>query len=399
MAGKKKIENHSGRDHALLSASGAHRWMNCTPSAKLEAEFGERTTSEYAQEGTLAHELAELYLSKDATFDIDRREFEIRLEQIMSSDLFNDEMLDMVPVYTDYCIEQFNEAKADNSLSVMEIEQRLDLTDFIPDGFGTADCVILNDNLMEIIDLKYGRGVAVSAEQNSQLMLYALGALRKYDAFYDISEVRMTIVQPRLGNISSWQISVKELYEWADKELKPKAELAIKGEGELAPGDWCKFCSIKNRCRKLHDQQMEIAKYDFKLPPLLSDEEVADIALRASKFTDWINSVHEYAQSQAVNNGKKWPGLKLVEGQSRRKWADEDKAAFIIKNAAKLTDEDIYNMKLKSITEIEKMVGKKAFSDIAKIAVVKPAGKPVLVPESDKRPAMGIDQAKADFAE
>ena len=393
-----EIQEHSERSHAMLSASGASRWLNCTPSAKLELEHGENKTSAYAEEGTLAHELAELYIRKDVLCDITDEDFENTLERIMNNDLFNEEMLDVVPVYTDYCSEQFIEAQTVNDASIIEIEQKLDLSDYVPESFGTADCVIINDDLMEVIDLKYGKGVPVYAEWNRQLMLYGLGALRKYDMMYDIKEVRLSIVQPRINNISSWQISVEDLQKWAEEELKPKAQLAYKGEGELCAGDWCKFCSVRNRCRKLYEQQIEIAKYEFAEPILLTDEEIADIIKRTPKLVEWANSVMDYAQDLAVRNNKQWPGFKLVEGISRRKWVDEEKASnALFARFPELTEDEIFNTKLRSITDIEKLVGKKQFNARLSDLIIKPVGKPTLVPLEDKRPALGYDQAKIDF--
>ena len=391
-------KQHSTRAHALLSASGASRWINCTPSAKLEDEYGERKSSTYAQEGTLAHELSELYLLKDTLGRINEQDFNNRLEEIMANDLFSEEMLGVVPLYTDYCADSLAEAKAVNPLAVMEIEQKLDLTEYVPESFGTADCVIINDNLMEVIDLKYGKGVPVYAEWNKQLMLYALGALREYDTMYDISEVRVTIVQPRINNISSWQISVEELKKWADEELKPKADLAFEGKGELNAGDWCRFCAVRNQCRKLYEQQLEIAKHEFAAPELLTDEEIADIVRRTPKLIEWANSIAEYAQTKALNENKEWPGLKLVEGISRRKWLDEDKAMdAIFARCPELSEDEILTAKLKPITSIEKIIGKARFAEILSDVVIKPQGKPTLVPLEDKRPAMGLSQAQLDF--
>lgn len=397
---KVKLQDHGSRSHALLSASGANRWMNCTPSARLEEEYGEKFASAYAKEGTLAHELAELYLLKDTLNTITDEEFQSRLETIMSDELFSEDMLTYVPRYTDYCTEQFECAESENGYAVIEVEQKLNLTEYIPDGFGTADCVIISDGVMEVIDLKYGKGVQVMAEWNKQLMIYGLGALRIYDALYDISEVRLTIVQPRLDSISSWQISVKELLDWANNDLRTAANMAFEGKGELSSGEWCKFCAVRNRCRKLYEQQLEIAKYEFKDPELLTDEEIADVVLRAPKLVEWVDSIAAYAQNLAVCQDKHWPGLKLVEGRSVRKWSDEFMAESAIKaRFPELTNDDIYNLKLKPITSIEKVVGKKRFEDVLHDVIVKPQGKPTLVPESDKRPAIGIEQAKADFSD
>lgn len=395
---KVKLQNHGERGHALLSASGASRWLNCTPSAKLEEEYGEKKSSIYAEEGTLAHELGELFLSKDVLNTIDEEQFGERLGDIMSNDLFDEEMLEVVPIYTDYCESQLIEAKTHNLLAVMEIEQKLDLTEYIPESFGTADCIIINDDVMEVIDLKYGKGVPVYADWNKQLMLYGLGALRKYDTMYDISEIRLTIIQPRINNISSWQISAEELRQWAEEELRPKAQLAFNGEGELSAGDWCRFCAVKNQCRKLYEQQLEIAKHEFAKPALLTDDEIADIVKRVPKFVEWANSIADYALDKAITENKTWPGLKIVEGVSRRKWVDEDEAAnTIFAKCPELSEDEVFNMKLKSITSIEKIVGKKRFAEVLSDIVVKPQGKPVLVAEEDKRPAMGYAQAQLDF--
>lgn len=393
-----KLVKHSERSHALLSASGASRWLNCTPSAKLEEAHGVHTTSVFAAEGTLAHELSELYISHDALKTITDDEFGSKLEEIMGNELFNEEMLDMVPIYVDYCTTEFTAAKEQNDLAVMEIEQKLDLTEYVPESFGTADCVIINDDIMEVIDLKYGKGVPVYAQYNKQLMLYGLGALRKYDTMYDITEIKLTIVQPRINNISTWQISVADIIKWATEELAPAAKLAFNGEGELKSGDWCKFCSVKNKCRALAEKQLEIAKYEFKDPNFLSDDEVSDILKRAPQFVEWVNQITEYAQQRAINDSKSWPGFKLVEGISRRKWTDEQQvASAILSRMPEISEDQIYDMKLKTISQIEKLVGKKRAQEVLSDVIIKPQGKPTLVPLDDKRPALGIEDAINDF--
>lgn len=396
---KVKLGNHSERSHALLSASGASRWLNCTPSAKLEDQYGEKKTSVYAQEGTLAHELSELYISHDILKNISDSEFSSKLEAIMSNELFSDEMLEAVPIYVDYCEAQLIEAITANPLAAIEIEQKLDLTEFVPESFGTADCVIISDGIMEVIDLKYGKGVPVYAPWNVQLMLYGLGALRKYDTIYDIKTLRLTIVQPRINNISTFEISVDELLDWAIQTLKPAAEKAYKGLGDLNAGDWCKFCSVKNQCRKLYEQQMEIAKYEFSEPELLTDEEIADIIKRTPQLIEWANAIVDYAQAKAINDGKQWPGYKLVEGTSRRKWVDEEQVANILfARIPELSEDEVFDTKLKSITAIEKLVGKKRFNEQLSDTFVKPQGKPTLVPIDDKRPALDShQQAMLDF--
>lgn len=390
---------HSERAHALLSASGANRWLACTPSAKLEEEYGERKSSSYAAEGTLAHELAELYLRKDVLHNISDNDFELKLEEIMANEFFNDEMVEAVSMYTDYCEGQLIAAQTENIFAEMEIEQKFDLTEYVPESFGTGDCVIIADPTLEIVDLKFGKGVPVYADWNKQLMLYGLGALRKYDTMYYIETIKLTIVQPRLNNISTFVMSVAELRKWAEEELTPRAQMAFRGEGELVAGDHCKFCAVKNRCRKLYEQQMEIAKHEFQEPTMLSDEEIVDILKRAPRFVEWINSITSYAQDMAINHNKIWPGHKLVEGVSRRKWLDEDKATqAIFARCPELSEDQIFDTKLKSITNIEKLIGKKRFAEILSDVTIKPEGKPTLVPIDDKRPAIGFEQAKADFS-
>lgn len=393
-----KLQQHSEREHALLSASSANRWLNCTPSAKLEDAEGPRVSSIYADEGTLAHELGELYIRHDVLGTVDDQAFSDRFDEIMNNQLFSEEMLDVVPIYVDYCTEQFNEARSNDPQAIMDVEQKLDLTEFVPESFGTADCVVLGGKLIEVIDYKHGKGVPVYAEWNKQLMLYGLGALRKYDMLFDIEEVRVTIVQPRINNISSWQISAKDLLEWAENELKPTAKIAFAGEGELKAGDWCKFCAVKNRCRTLYQKNVELAKYDFQEPVLLTDEEIADILEKTPALVEWANSIQEYAKDEAVNHGKVWPGFKLVEGVSRRKWLDEDKVAeAIFSKIPEASEDQIYDMKLKTITQIEKVFGKKVVAEQLSDVIVKPQGKPTLVPISDKRPALGTEEAINDF--
>lgn len=391
--------NHSNRDHALLSASGAHRWINCTPSARLEEEYGENSSSNYAAEGTLAHELAELYLRLDVLHNITDKEFNQQYDKIINDELFNEEMLEMVPIYTDYCADQYQQALTDSGSARLIAEQKLDLTRYVPESFGTADCVIVQDDCIEIIDLKYGKGVKVDAEWNKQLMLYALGALVEYEMDYDFSQVRMTIVQPRMNSISTFQLPLKELYAWADNDLVPAAKKAYKGEGDLAAGEWCRFCGVKNRCRKLYEQQMEIAKYEFAAPTLLTDEEIVDILKRASAFTSWLKDIQAYALAQAVNKGVKWPNLKLVAGRSLRKWEDQE-VAFntILARFPEIAEEDLYELKPKTLTEVETLIGKKRFAENCSDLVIKPEGNPTLVDESDKRPEYGLSQAQKDFA-
>lgn len=388
---------HSQRKHALLSPSGAHRWLNCTPSARLEEEFGVNESSVFANEGTLAHEIADLIIERDILNSLNDAVFNQRLEKHINNDLFQDEMLDHVDTYVTYCRDQFTEAKTITPDAVLFNERKIDLTKWIEDGFGATDCTIIADGVLEVIDLKYGKGVPVSAIANKQLMLYGLGAYEDYCMMYDIKTVRVTIVQPRLNSISSWEISVADLLDWAENDLIPGAKKAFAGEGDLHAGEWCKFCKVKNRCKTLAQENLKIAQYDYKAPQLLSDDEVADIIKRTPMLVEWANSISSYALQKALNEDKHWPGFKVVEGISRRKWSDEEKVAAILANI-NLNDDDIYKMKLKSITDIEKMLGKKKFAEVLSDVVIKPQGKPSLVPETDKRPAFK-GQAQFDFSE
>lgn len=385
--------------HALLSASVSKRWLHCTPSPRLEEKYGIKTDSSYAKEGTLAHAFCALYLEHDILHKVSDKQFNEELERLMSDELFTEDMLGYVDQYVDYCTNEYLEALAHEKAASMFVEQKLDLTAFIPEGFGTADCCIINDGRMEVVDFKYGMGVPVYADWNSQLMLYGLGALQIFAGIYDIKEVLLTIVQPRIDNISSFQISVEDLDKWVFDELKPKARMAWNGEGELQPGDWCQFCSVKTRCRALYEEQIKIAKADFAEDPrMLSDEDIADVVKRAPGFITWVNSITEYAQNQAVNYNKQWPGLKLVEGRSVRKWLDPDLAERVIhERCPEIPNEVLYTTKLSSLTAIERAVGKKEFAEIFSDIVIKPAGTPTLVSEEDKRPAIGVSQAQKDF--
>nr|DAQ43918.1 MAG TPA: Protein of unknown function (DUF2800) [Caudoviricetes sp.] len=371
--------------HAVLSASSSHRWLNCNPSARLESEFEDRET-EAAAEGTAAHALAEHKL---------RKALKMRSRKPVSKfDL--DEMDIHTDGYVEFVLESLAEAKQHCADPKVLIEQRLDFSCYVPDGFGTGDCLIVADKLLHIIDFKYGQGVLVDAEKNPQMMLYALGALRIFDCLYNITEVSMSIYQPRRENVSTWTISVKELDEWAEKTLKPRAELAFKGEGEYCPGSWCQFCKAAVKCRARAEAKLQLAKYEFAQPPLLSDAEIGDILGKLDDLTKWANEIIAYAQDAAVNHGKQWPGYKLVESRTNRKYANED-AVIDAAHAAGYTD--IFKKSLISITEMEKLLGKKTFAEILGDLVIKPQGKPTLVPASDRRPAITATGAEQDFSD
>jgi hypothetical protein len=378
--------------HAILSPSGASRWLACTPSARLEQQFPEKTSA-FAEEGTLAHSLGELII-RFRLGHINTKKFKKDLAEIEASEHYCESMYEYCDEYATYVNEQVNSL----SNPVILLEQKLDMTEYVPEGFGTGDVVIVSGNKLVLIDLKYGKGVPVYADNNKQLMLYALGALKEFDWMYDITEVTMIIYQPRINNISSFELSVDELRQWAETELRPKAELAFAGEGEYVAGNHCQFCKAKAVCKALADKNLELAKYDFKDPTLLTDKEISDILNRADLFTNWISSIEVYALDEALNQGKTWPGYKLVEGRSNRKIADPIKAVKVLMEKG-FASEQILTAKLKGITELEKEIGKKEFSLYLSDLIIKPAGKPCLVPASDKRPELNsLESAKLDFA-
>ena len=370
--------------HAVLSASSSHRWLNCSPSARLEQEFEDRET-EAAAEGTAAHALCEHKL---------RRALKLQSRRKPISRYDSDEMDMHTDGYAQFVLETLAEVRKNCADPLINIEQRLDFSCYVPDGFGTGDCIIIGDKIMHIIDFKYGQGVLVEAEHNPQMMLYALGALRLFDSLYDIEEVAMTIYQPRRENISTWTIPVSELKAWAENELVPKARLAYEGKGEYRPGPWCTFCKAAVKCRARAEEKLRLAQYEFAKPPLLTDTEIEDILGKLDDLTRWAEEIKTYAQDAALNHGKQWHGYKVVEGRSVRKYSNED-AVVEAANAAGY--HDIFRKTLLPLTEMEKLMGKQEFQSILGGLIIKPAGKPTLVPASDKRPA--ITKANIDFKE
>ncbi|KAI3349058.1 DUF2800 domain-containing protein [Clostridium botulinum] len=377
--------------HALLSASSSSRWLNCPPSVKLEEGF-ENTTSVFAEEGTLAHELGEITLRLNLG-EFTKRKYSSQLTKIMENELFTKDMPDYVDMYVDTCMEKVSEAKATTPDAIAIVEQRLDFSDWVPDGFGTGDFVIIADGTMEICDLKYGKGVQVSAKDNSQMRLYALGAISQFEFLYDIQKVKMTIIQPRLDSISTDEMTVDELLNWADEVVKPTAELAIKGEGKFCTGDHCKFCRAKAVCRARADKNMELAQYEFQKPPTLDNNDIGFILNRVDELTSWAKDVKEYALNQALK-GEEFDGFKVVEGKSNRKWANEKAVGDILIEQGFL-ENIIYTKKLTGISNMESAIGKKEVNRLLGDYIVKPQGKPTLASETDKRPV--FNPAKADF--
>lgn len=371
--------------HAILSASGAHRWMNCTPSARLELEFDD-SSGEAAAEGTAAHALSEHKLRKALK----------RRSKKPVSPYDSNEMDNYTDGYVEFVLEVIEQTKQFCNDPLVLIEQRLNFSKYVPDGFGTGDCVIIADGTLHIIDFKYGQGILVSAEDNPQMKLYALGALELFDDIYDIDTISMTIYQPRRENVSTSTVLKESLYQWAEEVLKAKAELAFAGDGNYCPGEWCQFCRAAVKCRARAEAKMKLAAFEFALPPLLLDEEIAEILSSIGDLTSWAKEIMAYATDAAVNHGKQWPGFKVVEGRFNRKYTDEEAVAEAAKYAGY---RDIYKQSLINITEMEKLMGKSKFKEILGGLVMKPSGKPALVPVSDKRPEMNTSSAKNDFME
>lgn len=385
--------DHGQRAHALLSASGASRWIACTPSARLEEGF-ENKSSSFAEEGTLAHEFAEINLKAELELIDGTEATELRYPLVIDP-LYSVDMEEHVQKHIEYVLEQYAEAKRLTPDAVLLIEQRVDITHLIEEGFGTCDIIIIADGVLEVIDLKYGMGVRVSAENNSQLKLYGSGALEAYEMLYDIHTVRLTITQPRMDSISSWEISADDLRQWGEDVVKPKALEAYAGEGEQVPGDHCRFCRAAPRCKALASLANETAKDDFADPRLLTDSELVEVYRKAPQVEAWLKSVAGYMYEEALA-GKAWQDHKLVDGQSRRGWIDEQ--AVIMKLKKDYAAKDIGNFKVKGIGEIEKLVGKKTFPALLGDVVAFKKTSPSLVHVSDKRPAMNaLDSAKKDF--
>lgn len=369
--------------HALLSASSSHRWLNCPPSARL-CEGYEDKGSEYAQEGTDAHSLCEHKLKVLLGMET--------ADPTEGLSFYSEEMEQCACDYAAYVLELVEEAKKTCKDPVVLIEQRLDFSRFVAEGFGTGDCVLIADGTLDVVDYKHGKGVEVSAVDNPQMMLYALGALELFDGIYDIDTVRMTIFQPRRENISVCVMAKDDLLQWAYNELIHKAKLAYEGGGEFSCGDWCRFCKAKAVCRKRAEYNLELAKYDFEMPATLEDAEIAAILEKADELAAWAADVKEFALQQALN-GVKYDGFKVVEGRSNRKYISDDAVADAVSKAGY----DPYEPKLLGITAMEKLLGKKQFAKLLSGLIEKPQGKPALVPESDKRPPMNT--AQNDFKE
>ena len=395
------------RKHAILPASGAARWMACTPSARLEEQFPD-TGSDYAAEGTLAHSIAELKVRKKFVEPMGLRKFNTRMNKLKKDPHYQEEMQRYTDDYLDYVSKV---VMSYSSAPHVAVELKLDLSRYAPESFGTGDCIILGGDTLHVIDFKYGKGVPVGVENNPQLMLYGLGALEAYGMLYNPTHIVLTIFQPRAegDTVKEWKISRDNLINWGTNTVRPAAEAAFTGKGKFKPGDWCRFCRARATCRARAGANTALEDFkgihvpskkaagSFPKPPLLTDAEVGDVLQRGIDIEKWLSDLKEYALS-AVLNGKEIPGWKAVEGRSRRTFDDIEKAFNDIK-AAGVDEAMLYERRPLTLAAIEKALGKPKFVEIAGAHVVTPPGKPTLVPESDKRPPYHPHDAVSDFKE
>ena len=392
----------TAKAHALLSASSAHRWSECTAAPHYEAQFPD-SSSPFAEEGTIAHEICEIYVLRRFGVNIDRKALSRRMSQLKKHELYSDEMLQTAQFYVDYLTEKAN---AFDEIPYIVPEVKVDLSEWIPEGFGTCDCVMIGSGKLQIVDYKHGKGVRVEAIGNPQMRLYALGALKQYEAIYGdtIKTVSTGICQPRISeNCSEEEISVEELRAWGES-LKPIAQEAFNGPGKYAPGEWCRFCKGRNVCKARADHYSALADFKDCVPAakatpetpaanILSDEQISVLLELGADLVAWYNGLCEYAQSKLLEGGT-IKGYKLVAGKSLRAFRDTDKALDILREQG-YSDDDLLDTKAKSLSTLEKLVGKKRFNELLAEEITQPPGKPTLVPESDKRPE--FNPAAADF--
>lgn len=372
--------------HARLSASSSHRWLECPPSVMLTADLPD-TAGEAAAEGTLAHSIVEERLDSIIEKGIWPKKSSAKLRMDERYRPVMEEHADTMVGYVMDIFDSLDDA-------ILMSEQRLDYSRWVPDGFGTGDALVIADGVIHVVDYKYGKGVPVFAEDNPQLRLYALGAYEAYDALYGIETVVTHIVQPRLDSITSETLSAADLLRWADEYVAPRAKLAANGEGEMHPGEWCRFCKVKATCRARAEQQLALARYEFQSPLLLTPEEIGDILGRVDELSKWAKSVKDYALQTAVNNGEHFPGWKLVRGRANRKLVDDGDVADILLKAG-CEAREIFA--LKGLTDLEEIVGKKKLAELLGDRIYKPDGRPTLAPATDKRPELG--SAAMDFAD
>lgn len=375
------MERHADRNHALLSASGAYRWLSCPGSARLEDKF-EDEPSIYAAEGTLAHEIAELKIIKYFTTDLRPSEFKKRINELKKNELYSAEMDRYTNEYRDYINDIYLSFE---SKPFFLAEQKVDFSSYVPEGFGTVDCTLVGDKVIHIFDLKYGKGVPVTAENNPQGMLYALGTYLEQSAIDEIEKVVIHIVQPRIKNTSSFEISSEELLKWAES-IKDVAQKAYEGSNEFHVGEHCGFCKANGNCRKQAEKYMNIEVLD---PALLTDEEIGEGLAKVKELSKWAKKFEDYALVRAQNGGNV-KGWKLVAGRGgNRTFTDKAVAAQLLEEVG-LDREEIYKTELISVTAAEKLLGEETLYKIAGNYIQKPEGKPTLATLDDKRPALEL---------
>ena len=378
--------------HAILSPSAAHRWMNCTAAPRLEEKVEDKGSA-YAEEGTLAHAFCAKHLKEFLGTPTDGEDAEIAQ---LSEKYHTGEMDEYTDTYKVIVLEKFNAARSKTPDAQLLVEVRLDFTKYIPDGFGTADAVIIADGCLEIIDFKYGKGVKVSAHENPQMKIYALGAYEAFSFEYNINRVRMTIVQPRIDNLSEFEITAEDLQAWAVKDLQPKANEAYSGKGKQLPGEWCQFCKVKCSCKALAATCIKTAT-EHADPLLVSKEDMESIVLpQIATIKTWLAGIEEYALQQALS-GVQYAGYKIVAGRSVRKITDPEAVMQLLADNGFAAESYTKPTELRTITDLEKLIGKKRFAELCKDYIDKPQGKPTLAPDSDKRPA--FNAAADDFKE
>ena len=375
--------------HAILSPSAAHRWMNCTAAPLLEKDVEDKGST-FAEEGTLAHAYCAKKLKEFLGLSVDDENAEIAQ---LAEQYHSGEMDEYTDTYKTIVLEKFNAARTKTKDAQLLVEVKLDFSHYVPDAFGTSDAIIIADGVMEVIDFKYGKGVKVSAVENPQMMIYALGACDLFNFEYNIQKVRMTIVQPRIDNLSEFEINATDLINWAVDELQPKAKEAYAG-GKQKPGEWCQFCKVKAKCKALATTCVNAQQLNQD-PKLISKEEMErNILPLLSTFKTWLSGVEEYSLQQALD-GVQYQGFKIVEGRSIRKITDQSAVMELLGKEGFAKESYIKPTELRSITDLEKLIGKKRFGTLCADYINKPQGKPTLVPESDKRPA--FNQAADDF--